>query len=139
MAPQKAIDKGKAPIRDDDEQWTTGMVTRSQALGITIREIQEDMRCEVRETEKRTVPTVEPQAEQRAGEMQGIETAQTEGNDRGHQPHLGWKDSVDDGCVTPDHRDEVTTSCIDGSRSIYGAKGTSKGACTEARRRGCRC
>ncbi|KAL5996717.1 hypothetical protein ACLOJK_007637, partial [Asimina triloba] len=85
MTPKKAMDKGKAPMRDDDEQWTTGMVTRSQGLGITIREIQEDMRRGVRETEQRTVPTVEPQAEQRAGEMQGIETAQTEGNDRGHQ------------------------------------------------------
>ncbi|KAL6004318.1 hypothetical protein ACLOJK_004867, partial [Asimina triloba] len=70
MAPKKAMDKGKAPMRDDDEQWTTGM---------------EDMRRGIRETEQRTVPTVEPQAEQRAGEMQGIETAQTEGNDRGHR------------------------------------------------------
>ncbi|KAL6001938.1 hypothetical protein ACLOJK_040502 [Asimina triloba] len=43
------------------------------------------MRRGVRETEQRTVPIVEPQAEQRAGEMQGIETAQTEGNDKGHQ------------------------------------------------------
>ncbi|KAL5996764.1 hypothetical protein ACLOJK_007684 [Asimina triloba] len=83
--PKKAIDKGKAPMRDDDEQRTTGMITRSRGLGITIREIQEDMRSGVRETEQRTVPTVEPQAEQRAGEMQGIKTAQTEGNDRGHQ------------------------------------------------------
>ncbi|KAL5980024.1 hypothetical protein ACLOJK_039136 [Asimina triloba] len=72
-------------MRDDDEQWTIGMVTRSQELRITIREIQEDMRRGVGETEQRTVPTVEPQAEQRAGEMQGIETTQTEGNDRGHQ------------------------------------------------------
>ncbi|KAL5996786.1 hypothetical protein ACLOJK_007706, partial [Asimina triloba] len=85
MAPKKAIDKGKAPMRDDDEQWTTKLVTGSQGLRITIREIQEDMRRGVRETKQRTLPTVEPQAEQRVGEMQGIETAQTEGNDKGHQ------------------------------------------------------
>ncbi|KAL5984116.1 hypothetical protein ACLOJK_018218 [Asimina triloba] len=40
------------------------------------------MRRGVRETEQRTVPIMEPQAE---GEMQGIETTQTEGNDKGHQ------------------------------------------------------
>ncbi|KAL5984909.1 hypothetical protein ACLOJK_038745, partial [Asimina triloba] len=81
---KKAIDKGKAPMKDDDEQWTTGMVARSQALGITIREIREDMRRGVREAEQRMVSTVKPQAKQRVGEMQGIETTQTEGNDRGH-------------------------------------------------------
>ncbi|KAL5999665.1 hypothetical protein ACLOJK_037950 [Asimina triloba] len=32
IIPKKAIDKGKAPMRDDNEQWTTEMVARSQGL-----------------------------------------------------------------------------------------------------------